>query len=110
VNEPISDAVLCRVDTLLLELTTAPPADLGGLRRQSRFASRLGTLRHKLETALVKPARRTRMVKSANRVLTAFQRSLRRGAEKGKYESTLANRLITLASEAMVEARQLLAP
>jgi Tol biopolymer transport system component len=110
VNEAVPDAVLCRIDTLLLELTTAAPGDIGGLRRQTRFASRLTTLRHKLEAALARPARRARMVKSANRILSGFQRTLRRGAQQGKYESALATRLITLASEAMVEARQLLAP
>jgi hypothetical protein len=106
----VPDVALCTLDVLLAEVTGASPGDIGGLRRQARLTHKIAAVREKVQMALDRPARRTRMAKTGNRILSSLQRTLRRGAQQGKYESTLANRLITLASEAMIEVRALLTP
>jgi hypothetical protein len=98
---------LCLLNQLLLDVTTANPAMLGGTGRQGRLLRRLDRVRDRMQIALESLGGTRQLFRASQRALRIFQRELRRGIRRGKVDGPFADHLIAMAGQLITEVQSL---
>ena len=100
---------LCLSVNLLFATSSAPPAALGGSASQQQLVTLLTTTRKNVELANLKPKRARRAYKRAYRALVKYQRKIRKGMQRHKFDVDVASELMRQVDRLMPELQRLVA-